>query len=135
MNGLLYHFCAERFLKSIRKNGIRFGKIPYGIPYDETRMKVKFLTGYQWLTSNPEFNQSWNENSSLSYDRTEYRITVNLPNEVRHCLLKWTEFGKDNPLYNDLSLYGDSENWYLFKGVVIPYWFSKIESKRQPIAK
>lgn len=130
--GYIYHFCAGQFLEGIKKDGIRLGKVPYGIPHDETRMRIKFINGYQWLTSNPEFKQSWNEGSSLTYDRTEYRITINLPQAVRFDLVKWTDFGKDNLLYNDLSAFGDPENWYLFKGVIIPYWILKIERNPKP---
>lgn len=122
---IFYHFCAEQFLSSIRKEGLKIGRMPWGT----LDGGVKLIPGYQWLTSNPEFQQSWNEGSSLKYDRTECRITIILPVAVRFSLHKWTEFKDKNPLYETLSCYGDPENWYVFKGTVIPFWISDIKYK------
>lgn len=125
--GTLYHFCAGKFLPSINKTGLRYGRIPFS----SDGQRIKLLPGYQWLTSNPEFTQSWNEGSTLQYDRTEYRLTIILPTSVRFSLIKWTDYNKDNPnfLFDTLNEYGDFENWYLFKGVVIPYWIANVHNK------
>lgn len=123
----LYHFCAKQFLPSIRKNGLRIGKMPWGAGEN----RIKLLPGYQWLTSNGEFQQSWNEGSSLPYDRTEVRLTISMPASIAFSLIKWTDFKNENPLYETLSAYGDPENWYVFKGTIIPFWIRDIQYKPQ----
>jgi len=127
---ILYHFCPDHLWPSIKKKGLRLGKIPTGesLPNSEL-FNVKLIHGYQWLTLNPEFKQSWNEGSSLPYDRTSLRLTICLPKAELFNLFKWTEFGKTNPLYETLSSFGDPENWYLFKGVIIPYWIINVNHK------
>lgn len=127
---VLYHFCASKFWPSIKKNGLRYGRIPWGGDNG-----IKLIPGYQWLTTNAEFKQSWNEGSSLPYDRTEFRITIMLPNVEKFNLYKWTEYEKENPLYETLSSFGDPENWYLFKGVIIPYWMVALEKKTETETK
>ena len=122
----LFHFCASQFLPGIKKSGLRFGKIPFG-----TMDNIQLINGYQWLTTNAAFLQTWNQYSTLPYDRTECRLTIILPNAEKFNLIKWTDFNKDNPnpLYDTLNEFGDFENWYLFKGVVIPYWIADIKYK------
>ena len=124
---VLYHFCASQFLTGIKKRGLRHGKIAFGT----LEKGIKLISGYQWLTSNGEFQQTWNEGSTLAYDRTECRITIILPKVEKFNLFKWTEFGKDNPLFNDMNSFGDPENWWLFKGVIIPYWIADIHYKKE----
>lgn len=125
--GTLYHFCAGKFLPGIKKQGLKYGRIPFS----GDGKSIDLLSGYQWLTSNPEFQQTWNEGSHLPYDRTEYRLTIILPTAVRFSLIKWTDYNKDYPnaLFDTLNAFGDFDNWYLFKGVVIPYWIADVHNK------
>jgi hypothetical protein len=65
----------------------------------------------------------------IPYDRTELRLTIALPKVERFNLFKWTEFGKYNPFIEDLNSFGDPESWYVFRGVIIPYWITDIHKK------
>lgn len=68
----LYHFTNRMFLFGIMKEVIRLGMIPVS-------MKPEFVTGYQWLTVNPDFQQSWNGRVLVKYDRAEIRLTIEVP--------------------------------------------------------
>lgn len=114
----LYHFTSPVHLPGILKEGITKGVIPLsGLPFP------KFLTGYQWLTTNPNFKQSWNEGSTLPYDRNAYRLTIKIPNFHILKIKRWTQVcHKLTPLADDLNGFGDPENWRVFKGVVRLQW-------------
>jgi len=86
----LYHFTAAHMLPKIKREGLTLGRIPW-----RKRGKTILIPGYQWLTSNPEFDQSrrltafrrqrnlrssesgnyvWSSFSKRSYSRTESRL-------------------------------------------------------------
>ncbi len=118
----LYHFTPEWMLPGIKKEGLTKGVLV-------TQFKPpKFKTGYQWLTINGDWNQSWNAGSTLPYDRTEIRLTVKIPDI--HKIIKWTTGGRTliNPgIFEALSCYGDPDNWYLYFGKIKPKWIKQID--------
>lgn len=96
---------------------------------------VKLIPGFQWLTKNKSFDQSWTDPklSTLPYQRNEYRITIKVPRASRKNLIRWLDYfeqklkGSEASVLND---FGDPENWYLFKGIVESKWFKKIHKNR-----
>ena len=112
--------------KSIEKEGLTEGKLLVDFE------KKKFKTGHQWLTKNQDFTQSWNEHSSLPYDRTAVRLRIEIPDNPARYLFKWTKHGErmaGAEVYEMLSCYGDPENWYIFKGNIKPDWIKEIRVK------
>lgn len=134
----LYHFTAKYLLKGIMDYGIRFGKVPVfgqGRKKDEYEF-LNFIKGYQWLTTNPDFDQSWAKQSYLKYTRNDYRLQILIKQRENNKLVKWTEFAKKNShripeaTHGFLKLQGaDTQNWYLFKGVIRPDCIVQINSR------
>jgi hypothetical protein len=90
----------------------------------------KVKNGYQWLTSNPDTDQSWDRAKNLPYDRTAFRLTVEIPKKHMKKLLKFDEEGEKlipKKLYEALSGYGDPENWYMYHGLIPAKWIKKVE--------
>jgi hypothetical protein len=127
----LYHFCPEWMLESIRIQGIAKGVVVV-----QDRQKPVFKAGYQWLTVNPAFDQSWDSMSTLPYDRTAVRIEVGIKKPSR--LYKWTKSGRKiagNEMYEVLSSFGDPENWYVYHGIIKPTWFKGIVFKNRELKR
>ncbi len=124
-----FHFCADLFLcrvGGIKDVGITLGKIPF-----MKNGKFYFLDGYQWLTKNSTFNQSWNESSTLPYDRTANRLVVEVKRQKKHQVYKWMDFCErhKNDLSDDMNAFGDPENWYIFNGIIPVSWIVAIDQK------
>ena len=124
---ILYHFTSDNHIGSVLKEGITLGVIPR----IATNGDILFATEYQWLTRNPTYNQSWQIESRLSYDRSANRLTVNIPPGKSNKLIKWTDYCAlyPNILQRTLNSYGDPENWFVYKGVIKPHWIKKVEHK------
>jgi len=122
----LYHFTAAHLLPRVKREGLTLGRIPW-----RKGGKTVLVPGYQWLTSNPEFDQSWCNvrYSSLPYDRLAYRITVMIPRDHLPCLLPWLDVCQKNEMKDVLNDFGDPENWYVFKGRIKPGWFREVVSR------
>ena len=115
----LYHFTSKHHVQGCLDKGLRLGVIPIQGPPD----KLTFIKEMQWLTQNPEKAQSWNENSTLPYDRTEYRLTVKIPKAHRRKLIPWRLIEDMSPI---LSSDGDPDNWYVFDGIIKPGWIRDV---------
>jgi hypothetical protein len=122
----LYHFTSPLHVKGCTKEGINKGSIPL---YKDGRYGL--LPGWQWLTSNPDFNQQWanTEFSTLPYDRTEYRLTVVIPKAARDRLFRWLDICDKLPINETMNAYGDPDNWYVFQGRIKPGWIRQVEQK------
>jgi hypothetical protein len=118
----LYHFTAAHLLVGCLKDGLTLGRVPY---ISGESHPLQLLEGFQWLTVNPSFTQSWcdPQYSSLSYPRNAARITAEVPKLYQKRVLKWLRFCKGNRLAISLNAYGDPENWRLYRGNVSPEWF------------
>ena len=120
----LYHFTSGYHIEGCKKEGLTLGVIPVSID------PPKFIPGFQWLTKNGKFDQEWCKYSTLPYQRNEYRITIKIPKSARKNLIPWLFYYEKKkhlmPMAAALNLYGDPENWYLFKGIVKPEWFKKV---------
>ena len=121
----LYHFTSRHHIEGCKKEGLRLGMIPVAIN------PPRLIPGFQWLTKRKRFSQSWcdPEYSSLPYSRNEYRITIKIPRAHRKNLARWLDYFERKLKDTEakvLNEFGDPWNWYLFKGIVAPEWFKKI---------
>ncbi len=129
MENIFYHFTAERFLKNIQKEGLTRGMMLKSLN------PPQLIPNKQWITTNPEFEQSWAEGTGrLPYKRNEVRLTLEIPLEEMENCKPWTQMKFLVPeVANDLSAYGDPENWHIFSGRIKPQWITEIEFKNQQI--
>lgn len=128
----LFHFCSSVHLPAILKAGLMNGYIPMSME------PVRLKDGYQWLTSNPDFDQAWSRDSSLPYDRTAHRLTIEIPDRHKRKVLSFlTDLKKMIPkeMFETLSYtdfppgYADPENWFVFKGMIPFNWIKKVDNK------
>ncbi|OPX91906.1 MAG: hypothetical protein A4E53_00626 [Pelotomaculum sp. PtaB.Bin104] len=120
-----YHFTSPYHLKPIMVHGITRGVIPTG-----TLLNPHFVHGYQWLTINPEFTQSWNEGSSLPYNRCAFRLTIEIPRQQRNKIIEWLKVcDKISTMADDLNGYGDPQNWRLYHGEIPPNWIMAVANQ------
>lgn len=124
MSKTLYHFTCSHQIEGVKKDGLTLGKIPLS--------QIHFKEHYQWLTSNPDWKQSWCENQILlKCDRTEWRLIIEIPDSHKINLLVWIIAGPMlTPVFSILSMFGDPHNWYLYDGDIPKNWFKKIEQKQ-----
>lgn len=121
----LYHFCPEWMLESIKKYGLTEGKIII------SQNPVRFRVG-QWLTKNPDWNQSWDAFSTLPYKRNEKRLLIEIDNRMSRYLFKWADHGvrlAGQQMYDILSEFGDPENWFVFIGAIKPSCIKEVKTK------
>ena len=116
----LYHFCPAHMVRSIRREGITLGSFPFvedGI--------TKPILGCQWLTKEKDRRkQSWATKRLIRYDRTAYRLTVEIPASHRNKLMlalayviNMTE--ENRKIVED---YPGSDQWFVFLGRIPPKW-------------
>jgi hypothetical protein len=122
---ILYHFTSKHHIESCKREGLTLGLIPF-----LSNGQIDAIDGHQWLTENLNYDQAWNSMLAVKYDRTEYRITINIPKKHHGSVLFWLDFCEENPgKFDYLNTYGDPWNWRLFVGRVKPGWFGKIDRK------
>lgn len=118
----LYHFAAAHMLDGIRAEGLTRGCIPR---FGADGKPVALCMGWQWLTDNPAWEQSWNTREYVPYSRTACRLEVCIPKTARQRLKRWldvcAEFG---PWTADILNVGYTpEEWFVFHGRIPPAWF------------
>lgn len=124
----LYHFTAPHLWKKIKDEGLTKG----GVVQSLSPPVIKW--GYRWLTQNPEFNQHWNTMTFIDYDRSAVRITIEVPDGKRFQLYKWITDGRfltTEATFQDLTRFGDPENWYVYKGNIPTSWFTDVWYKEK----
>jgi len=118
----IYHFCSARDVKAIRRQGIRLGGVYISKPGDAK--SVEIYKGYQWLTLDPEKkNQSWATRHLVKYDRTAYRLTVELPDDA----VLYDRDGLEAEIPGSGILFDGwpgSENWRVYHGWILPEWIT-----------
>jgi hypothetical protein len=154
---LLYHFTAAHCINPIKRQGIWKGMLPWQRDpqgnacviraKDETRMtaaelrrlneieaeraargKLYFRPGFQWLTSNPEWAQSWCVLGSLPFPKNAYRIKILIPETGIHRLTKWSEMcarGRPDCAEEINSKAVDWHNWWVFYGPIPYNWVTE----------
>ena len=130
---ILYHFCCEKDMRGIRNHGITKGVI-----CGQTRIRkpggglgewqIYMRPGWQWLTMDSRKEaQSWNTHVMISYDRTAYRWTVEIPEDMRSQLYDMDRLAKEIPGTEDLfNGWDGSENWRVYRGPIPRKWLKKL---------
>ena len=115
----LYHFCAERYRKSILTRGICVGGIC--VP---TKTGFELYNGFQWLTADPDpERQSWATRRLVKYSRTAFRLTVEIPESAADRVMDRTAVEARFPGAGLLFMnWPGSENWRVFRGHIPPEW-------------
>lgn len=116
----LYHFCAAHMVRSIMQEGLTMGKFP--VLSDKG---WSFIEPCQWLSAEPDARkQSWATSYLINYDRTAYRLTVNIPRSYLKKLKKATDFVKtlSEESRGLVEGWDGSEKWYIFKGKIPSAW-------------
>lgn len=118
----LYHFCADRHVNRIRHEGLRLG----GVSVVRGR-KIRIYEGYNWLTLDGEKkNQSWNTHNLVKYDRTAWRLTVEIPDEEADRILDQDALEEKIPGTKVLFIgWPGSENWRVYQGFIPPGWIKE----------
>lgn len=95
--------------------------------------RENLFPGFQWLTSNPDFVQTWCLLGSLPFPRNAWRITVLVPEKASVKLLRWQEMCErfSPACAEEINLPSvDWRNWSVFNGWIPPEWF--LEVHRNP---
>lgn len=126
---ILYHYTAACLIERIKREGITLGGV-----LDRHNERLVLRTGYIWLTANSDFHdQAWNTRVTIPYDRSEYRITIEIPATREHNVINWLDYCAGGKIPVDiaanLNSIGDPENWRLYKGKIPPQWFQAIDRK------
>lgn len=129
----LYHFTPLHLVAPIQSEGLTRGVIPW-----RRGSRRGFIYNSQWLTTNPDFSQSWcdPQYTTLPYDRSAARFEVVIPKASRKILIPWLEVCKRmkwNEMIEDLNYCGGAESWWIFNGRIKPAWLRGIEYKEMQL--
>lgn len=124
---ILYHFCSERDYKRIQREGISKGMIAImpGNGSEDSFKGVAIHTNWQWLTYDPDpAHQSWATRNLISYSRTAYRLTLDVPQEEAEARLYDRERLKKIIPEADYLFEGwpGSECWRVYQGYIPSKW-------------
>ena len=125
----LYHFTTEQLWRRIRRQGLTLGVVPVS----RDRRGVSLLTGYQWLTENPEFSPDWATRNLIGYRRDDVRITVDIPGAASGRLRRWDDIAPRicGNMLAELNHGFAHDEWWLYEGKVHPAWFSGVAFRRE----
>lgn len=131
---ILYHFTSRQLLEKVESEGITRCVIPWTIVRQTG--KVRMMGGVQWLTVDPEFDsQSWAEPGIYAEHlmrKTDWRITVEIPNLALFKLYDWREFAARHRLQvaDYFRTFPGNQHWRVFQGSIPRAWFR--ERMRNP---
>lgn len=129
---LFFHYTSEQHWPLVQRHGISRCVIPWRL----TKRGPTLVHGYQWLTTNPRFeDQEWGEPAKLPIRKSDIRITLEIPKALEYRLTKWTEFClKSKPASAEFINTGfDFDNWWLYYGKIPPRAFIAVD--RNPILR
>lgn len=120
----LYHFCAEKYVGQIIRQGLTIGMVT-----EPTPTGYRMHNGYIWLTTDPDpTQQSWATRIKVKYSRTAYRLTVEIPDEECVRVHDRAQLRKIFPSCDVLFKHWPrSENWRVFRGMIPKEWIVKVE--------
>ena len=123
----LYHFTANWYFESIKREGLTKGVTPTTLKNDKDQML--FIQNTQWLTLDGDVDhQFW-----TTYNRNQARFTICIPKELAKQKLmstqtfcevfkdKLPEGFMDDPIAND---------WYVYLGTIPKQWL--ISARKYP---
>lgn len=116
---ILFHFCAGKHIKSILHHGLTEGFL--AIP---AHCGFSLLSGWTWLTTDPDpNNQSWATKNAIKYDRTAWRLTIEIPDDALSEMYDRAGVSRIYPtcdlLFKDFR---GSENWRVYHGRIPKEW-------------
>lgn len=131
----LLHYTARHHAEEILLAGaISKGGIP--VPDASGEFLAGHVPGWQWLTDDATWRQSWATQISIRCDRTEVRLVVEIPLLELHRLKRWdavaAEFGYPPDLARQFAQIGggtDSSHWFVFRGPIPISWLLRLESR------
>ena len=116
----LFHFTARIYLPVIMSDGIRWGDVP---------LSAKTRRNAVWLTSlHGRHKQQWIGGTKKAIlDKSEIRLTVEIPSVNDPLLFKWVDFAKvhvDPQTFKELDQTGGgwSDHWYVYFGIIPWNW-------------
>lgn len=145
-----YHFCSEKNMKAARNFGITEGVLPLQVIPDPRNLKqntFRYMKEIQWLTKNPDFipmdaDRGPPKSSLLPGRKSEYRITVDIPDEGRGNICDWLLLSRRMKNIDDtrpgvIKLQESLEreinidlinpaDWWLFGGSIPQKWFRDV---------
>lgn len=142
----LFQYTALHHVTEIWKHGaIDKGGIP--VPDASGKFLAGHVPGWQWLTDDPEWHQSWATQITLHCDRTECRMVLEIPVLELHRLKRWdavaAEFGYPPDLAKAFAEIGGgtvhsvagtstpstSSHWFVFQGPIPITWIVGLERR------
>lgn len=126
----LFHFCSEQHVRNILQAGISWGRIPvYKENWDGSHA-IEFIKGFQWLTDDSDFTrQSWATQHIIEYDRTAFRLTVEIPKKRRKYLIHWKSDNSFSNMAEELNKFEGSDHWWIYAGNIKVKWIKEVNRK------
>ena len=120
----IYHFCADRLLWRILKDGLTMG----GVAVPEKKGFVMY-TGWVWLTCDPDpTHQSWATQNFVQYSRTAWRLTIEIPELWLKNIFDRQQLSEAVPGAEIVfDGYPYSEQWRAFNGRIPREWIKAAE--------
>jgi hypothetical protein len=121
----LYHWAADRFIASIKREGLTRGRTPF-----LKDGKVDFIDGHIWLTDDGDWeHQTWAIPVSIPYSRRDWRIEINIP---KHAEKNIWDRNKIKDLLGETMLPGFmdfpeiTDHWFVHTGTIPRQWFKSV---------
>ena len=120
----LYHFCADRHVKNIIRQGLIHGGV-----CEPTKTGYIIHRGWMWLTTDPDpKRQSWATRKSIPYSRTAWRLTIEIPDEEIRNIYDHKTLPQLWPATVCLFRgWAGSENWRVYRGMIPKQWIKAAE--------
>lgn len=128
----IYHFCCMNDLRGILSQGLTKGMIVRNEYVKTGNGKVKnvlgMYPGWQWLTVNKHRDsQSWATRFLVKYDRTQYRLTIEIPEKYLDSLYDREHIKAVIDCDADLfENWEGCESWRVYRGKIPKYWIKGI---------
>lgn len=132
----VYHFTATHHAAGIARDGeMHGGVIP--IPSADGQYLDAVEHGWQWLTTDPTWRQSWATALKADCDRTEVRLTIEIPLVDLSRLKRWDavapEYGYTPPIAERFAKLGggsgDTSSWRVFRGSLPADWITAVDAR------
>lgn len=120
----LYHFCADKHVKSILRQGLTIGAVA-----EPTHKGFVLRYGYIWLTLDGDpAHQSWATKHAISYSRTAWRLTIEMPEgEALKLFDRYSLPLRFPGTYRLFDGWPGSEDWRVYHGMIPKQWITKAE--------
>ena len=122
----LYHYTGTEHVRGIQLEGIRKG----GWYWQDGSM----INGVQWLTTDPDWRQSWATMQITHCDRSEARFSIVIPKHHRNKLLPWKkaaiQLGATEGYIREFERPGH-EHWFVFFGSIPRGWLRSLELREK----